>query len=152
MLVIPLALVDELLRQAVREGPREACGLLFGRSSGDHRNVAWIAELTNVATAPDAAFEMDPAGVLRREREGARRGLRQVGCYHSHPATSPRPSRRDTEGARQVLDDRGNRSYVIVGPQEHGVRTYVLRGGALVPELLVISRASLTLDSEATCR
>jgi proteasome lid subunit RPN8/RPN11 len=71
--------------------PQEACGLLFGTG----RHVAEATTARNIAADPVARFEIDPVHLFdahRRAREGP---LALLGCWHSHPNGSPRPSALD---------------------------------------------------------
>jgi proteasome lid subunit RPN8/RPN11 len=78
--------------------PRECCGLMEGVREGSVARVLAIHPVRNRAEEDDR-FEIDPAthiGLLRRLRGS---GREIIGCYHSHPNGSAKPSARDREAA-----------------------------------------------------
>jgi len=82
---------------AERVYPREACGLLVGRSDGGAVfGVTQAVESPNFAPAdqPDR-FEIDPALRLRLQREAREQGEAVIGIWHSHPDGPARPSATD---------------------------------------------------------
>lgn len=99
---------------AVRELPRECCGLLTGPRAPAGGPLAIDGSAASANLAPPGvadAFELDAAlhlAVQRRERAA---GRAVVGLYHSHPQGAPIPSHRDREGAY----DHGL-VWLIVGP------------------------------------
>lgn len=95
MIVLPVALFSEMLDQARREAPVEACGYLAGRG----RRVARLFPMTNADHSP-VHFSFLPEEQLRVVRVARAAGLRLLGCYHSHPAGPPRPSAEDLALAR----------------------------------------------------
>lgn len=78
--------------------PNESCGLLIGRQGGAATLVDEVVRSANLSAAPDA-FEVDPALLLRFQRELRGSARRLVGLYHSHPEGRPEPSARDIAGA-----------------------------------------------------
>ncbi|TRW14553.1 Mov34/MPN/PAD-1 family protein [Glacieibacterium frigidum] len=89
---------EAILAHARADHPREACGLLVGRSG----QVTRIVPADNVAARPHAIFEIDPATLLRVHREVRASGEVVLGHYHSHPNGRAEPSRADA--ARAVTD------------------------------------------------
>jgi [CysO sulfur-carrier protein]-S-L-cysteine hydrolase len=90
---IPRSLVDEILRQARIEYPRECCGLLGGIDS----QVRNRYPLTNKSPEPEKRYFAAPEDLfvaMRRMRE-AREEL--VVIYHSHPRGPSYPSQTDIE-------------------------------------------------------
>lgn len=78
--------------------PHEACGLLIGRQDDATIDVDEVVRSANLSAAADA-FEIDPALLLRYQRELRGHARRIVGLYHSHPEGEPKPSARDIAGA-----------------------------------------------------
>ena len=86
MLTIPKAEYDALRRHGEETYPGECCGVLLGTADGDERRVVSAVRCTN--TRQDRAgdrYHIDPAELVRVQREGRQRGLDIVGFYHSHP-------------------------------------------------------------------
>ncbi|HEY6237631.1 MAG TPA: M67 family metallopeptidase [Thermoplasmata archaeon] len=91
-----------MISAAVEARPREACGLLFGEPTDGRpplRVHSALAVANSTLDRPEASFWIDPA-VIRRDR-ASRTGPTDelVGFFHSHPAGSGGPSRRDVENA-----------------------------------------------------
>jgi proteasome lid subunit RPN8/RPN11 len=98
IVALPPDLGAALPRLAAAARPREACGLLVGRTTDAGVAVAGLAPSRNLADAEDA-FEIDTAMQLALQRRLRGRGETVVGVWHSHPAGAPVPSARDAEGA-----------------------------------------------------
>ncbi len=85
------------LMQHVRQSlPREAVGLLAGRSSGQ---VDLIMPLPNVADG-DWAFLADPLAQFSALQRIGAAGLELLAIYHSHPSGGTDPSPRDLKYAQ----------------------------------------------------
>ncbi|MDO8302583.1 MAG: M67 family metallopeptidase [Sedimentisphaerales bacterium] len=98
------AIYEQMVEQARREAPIEACGMLAGKNSVVARHFA----MTNSDQSSDH-FMMEPKeqfGVIKQIRA---EGLDFLGVYHSHPASPARPSQEDI---RLALT--GGIAYVIV--------------------------------------
>jgi len=94
--------------------PRECCGLLVGYpvispsviDGGEQAREIWvvddIVESANVAPVeqPDR-FEIDPALLLRMQRELRPTPMSVIGFYHSHPGGGVEPSSVDRDHAWQ---------------------------------------------------
>lgn len=85
-----------IARAARAAYPRECCGLLLGHGSGGEFRVDEVIASDNLAPAdrPDR-FEVDPALLLRLQRELRGSGRAVIGLYHSHPDGEARPSAAD---------------------------------------------------------
>jgi proteasome lid subunit RPN8/RPN11 len=96
--LLPSDLAAALPRLAAAARPREACGLLIGRTTADGVAVTGLAPTRNLAGSDDA-FEIDTAMqfALQRRLRGTSESV--VGVWHSHPSGAPVPSARDAEGA-----------------------------------------------------
>lgn len=89
------SVLEGMLAHCRGEAPREACGLLGGRGT----IATSLYPVANVANRPEVEFSMDPAGQLAAFKAIDARGEEIVAIYHSHPRTSPVPSRLDIERA-----------------------------------------------------
>ena len=91
-----------VLDHGQRAWPLEACGLLIGSHHNGVVRVDQAIESANLA-GEDAAkrFEVDPALLLRCQREVRAKGQAVVGVYHSHPNGQAQPSAQDLSGAWQ---------------------------------------------------
>ena len=92
---ISTRVLDRITLETAENAAIEVCGLLFGE--GDR--ITAFTPARNVAPDPSRAFEIDPATLLSAHRERRAGGPRVVGCYHSHPTSSPDPSPRDAADA-----------------------------------------------------
>lgn len=81
---------------ALKNFPRECCGLLFGKFSENTIEVEEIAEAENVLGSP-VAFEADPEFVFKAIDHAEKSGRELVGLYHSHPNITAYVSARDSE-------------------------------------------------------
>ena len=79
--------------------PDEACGLLIGRRDALDLRISEIVPSANVAAEPRRRFEIDPALILRHQRETRGRGDEIVGHFHSHPGGRAEPSAADRKDA-----------------------------------------------------
>ena len=95
-------LLAELETQSRAAYPEECCGLLIGRTGLDVWTVLRTAPSPNVAPPPRTMrFEIDPALLLRLQRELRGSAETVIGLYHSHPDGTPRPSSADRARAWQ---------------------------------------------------
>jgi [CysO sulfur-carrier protein]-S-L-cysteine hydrolase len=87
--VVPTAILEQLVAHAREEAPNEACGLIAFRDGVAERYLPG----ENVLASP-YRFELrprDPADFFL-EDDGY-----ELAVFHSHPETEPRPSRTDVE-------------------------------------------------------
>jgi proteasome lid subunit RPN8/RPN11 len=87
--VVPPAILEQLVAHAREEAPNEACGLIAFRDGVAERYLPG----ENVLASP-YRFELkprDPADFFL-EDEGY-----ELAVFHSHPQTEPKPSRTDVE-------------------------------------------------------
>ncbi len=88
-MVVPPAILEQLVAHAQEEAPNEACGLIAFRDGVAERYLPG-----ENALASPYRFELkprDPADFFL-EDEGY-----ELAVFHSHPQTEPRPSRTDVE-------------------------------------------------------
>lgn len=89
---------DELVRQARRELPNEACGYLLGTEETVTVNIP----MTNADHSPEH-FSFLPKEQFAVVRFARSQGLKVIGCWHSHPSTPSRPSEEDIRLAYDPL-------------------------------------------------
>ena len=116
-MLVRASVLDAIAAHAVRDSPRECCGLLLGTS----QEIAEAVAVSNVAAEPLRTYEIAPLehlAQIRRCRELTRSGLEigVVGAYHSHPRSAPVPSPTDLAQAFEEF------LYVIAGPVDSGSR------------------------------
>ena len=87
--------MEAMQSAAMREHPREACGILLGEGE----RITQFIETGNVHPTPESHFEIDPHALIdayQAEREG---GPQIIGFFHSHPSGDPAPSKTDRAAA-----------------------------------------------------
>jgi proteasome lid subunit RPN8/RPN11 len=92
---LPDELAAEILQAAARTYPNEACGLIEGTDGADGWHALAVHESLNLAKDPTRHFLIDPElqfALLKKLRGGERR---IIGCFHSHPDGSAKPSATD---------------------------------------------------------
>ena len=93
----------EILAEAWRVYPLEACGLLLGPDDGpvDHP-IDRFVPIVNEAQS-SRVFTLSPMGYMKAERLADDLGLQVVGVVHSHTHTSAYPSPTDVAEATKPL-------------------------------------------------
>lgn len=89
-LLLPAAIVAEMLSEARRVAPLEACGLLGGLDG----KVSVFIPLTNADASPEH-FSMRPEEQFKAVKRMRSEGVRMLGIWHSHPASPARMSEED---------------------------------------------------------
>ena len=103
MLKLPPALLDAVKAHGEESYPFEGCGILLGSFTGDHREVAKVVRCRNIRTdSPRNRYSIDPAELVRVQREARDLGLEIVGFYHSHPDHPARWSSTDFAEAHWI--------------------------------------------------
>lgn len=97
-----------ILEYAKEQLPWEACGLLGGRKEGGSCFIEKVYFLHNGEKSREH-FSMVPKEQFQAVKDMRRRGYELLGNFHSHPKTSPWPSREDK---RLIYDT--NLIYIIV--------------------------------------
>jgi proteasome lid subunit RPN8/RPN11 len=97
-LTLPIALQEQIARDAFAALPNECCGLIEGARDGDTFKATALYLTLNLATESDR-FEIDPAEQFNLMRTLRGTGRKIIGCYHSHPNGKAEPSARDAESA-----------------------------------------------------
>jgi len=102
--------IRQLAAHAEREYPRECCGLILANIKAPHawsrlipcRNLQDDLHRKDPARFPrtsETAYFIDPAALLRIQKEARERGERIRCIYHSHPDAEPGFSLEDRAGA-----------------------------------------------------
>ena len=90
-IVLARRLQEEILKHAMEEAPREACGVVTGLDGVGAR----VVRCRNVHPEPTSRYRVDPTdlrAILTPMEDDARE---LVAIYHSHPASPPVPSPTD---------------------------------------------------------
>lgn len=94
-LVMPYGVRQAIVAHARVTAPDECCGLLVGRGTIVEESVP----LRNVDPAPRVRYAIDPSAHVAVIRSLRQTGASILGCYHSHPRGTPRPSPSDVAEA-----------------------------------------------------
>ena len=141
---ISYAVAREIADHAARETPKEACGLLAGKTG----HITHSLPVHNLAPLPESRFELDPREELAALKAIDKGGLQLLGVYHSHPEAPPIPSQADIAGA---VDE--GLSHLILSLNRGAPRFKLWRigGGRVIPvELIFEDQAPLVDDSALT--
>jgi proteasome lid subunit RPN8/RPN11 len=123
--------LSEMISHARDEAPREACGLLAGRSG----RVLRIYRIRNADRSP-TSYRFDRDQQFRAFKDIENRGLELLGIYHSHPSSSASPSDQDME---QAYDP--DVSYILISladPDQAQVRAFRIAAEGVTEEDLVV--------------
>ncbi len=95
-LIIPAAILEEMLKHLRSVYPEEGCGLLGGQDG----QILKHYPTTNVEPEnKQIRYLIEPREQLAAEEELDEQGLELVAIYHSHPKTQARPSPTDVRTA-----------------------------------------------------
>ena len=89
------------MRAAAGTFPQECCGLIEGIDTAEGWRALAIHEAANVAPDRARSFLIDPQAQFELLRSLRGSGRRVIGCFHSHPGGSPRPSATDRASAAE---------------------------------------------------
>ena len=123
--------LSEMISYARDEAPREACGILAGKSG----RVLRIYRTRNADRSP-TSYRLDPDQQLRVFKDIEDRGLELIGIYHSHPSSPAVPSDRDVEQAHYP-----EVSYILISladPAEAQVSAFRITTEGVTEEDLVV--------------
>ena len=120
-MIVPSEVRRELEQHALEEAPNEACGLVLLQES---RAVAYERGRNAEASPYRFRLEVEPE-VWFLEDEGY-----ELAVFHSHPASSPRPSRADLERAGLWAA----RPWLILRTDTRELAAWRLVNGRAVPE------------------
>jgi proteasome lid subunit RPN8/RPN11 len=137
---ISQGLLRTVIAHCRREAPKEACGLLAGKSG----RAFCALPMPNVATDPERTYLVESEAQLSAFRYMAGRGWELIGIYHSHPTAAAIPSSGDIEQAHYP-----EALHLIVGlrtPAKPDVRLYrlVKQTRKMVSIRLIVQRSNQT--------
>ena len=89
-LEIPNTIYEQMVKQARKEAPIEACGILAGKK----QKVEQFYPMTNIDQS-SAHFMMEPKEQFAVIKDIRAEGLELLAIYHSHPETPAHPSAED---------------------------------------------------------
>lgn len=121
---------------ALKNFPRECCGLLLGKFEKNVIEVEEVVEAENVLGSP-VAFEVDAELVFKAIKRAEKSGLELVGIYHSHPNIAAYVSSRDSE----IMKLWPGVAWLIVSAARERVverRAYILKDGG-IEELEIVA-------------
>ncbi len=121
---------------ALKNFPRECCGLLLGKFGKNVIEVKEVVEAENVLGSP-VAFEADPELVFKAVKRAEKSGLELVGIYHSHPNIAAYVSARDSE----IMKLWPGFAWLIVSTAKERVverKAYMLKDGG-IEELEIVA-------------
>jgi len=91
---------ERMRRLGAAAYPHEGCGVLVGSLDAAEVRVVDVTSARNLFTSRlQDRFDLDPADMLRADRDARGRGLDVVGVWHTHPDHPARPSAFDNERA-----------------------------------------------------
>lgn len=103
MLEMTERVANDVLAEAWRIYPNEACGLLLAPAGdGASGTVEHFIPIENAADS-SRIFQLDPRGFMKAERFADDHGLEVVGVMHSHTHTAAYPSSTDIDEATKPL-------------------------------------------------
>ena len=123
-MVVPEAIALELAEHARREAPNEACGLIAFRDGVAERYVPGVNEEPSPYYFKLGMIDPD---IWFLEDEGY-----ELGVFHSHISSPPRPSRTDVEN----IGLWEGRPYVILSLRSGEVAAWRIAGRAIAPVAL----------------
>lgn len=96
MVKLKKKILDDILLQALKAYPEEACGILTGRKDKKGWEVSGAVAAENItAESRQSRYEIPPEKFIEAERASQKENMEVIGFYHSHPDFEPVPSRHD---------------------------------------------------------
>jgi proteasome lid subunit RPN8/RPN11 len=129
--VIPAALVDEMVVHCLAALPLEGCGLLVGHA--ETREVIRVVPTANEAGS-SRLYTVGSADFFRADRAAERDGLAIVGVFHSHTHTDAYPSPTDIA---QAPDPTWHYVLVSLRDEVASVRSFAIERGVVLEEPIV---------------
>jgi proteasome lid subunit RPN8/RPN11 len=153
LLRIPRAIYDSIRAHGEETYPHECCGVLLGNSTQKGWQVTSSVRAGNTRT--DSAhnrYMIDPAEIVRIQRDALRQGLDIAGFYHSHPDHPAQWSHTDFAEAHWI-----GCSYVITEVRSGSAavtNSFLLAGTTeeskrLEPQTIEVDEASTATPSES---
>lgn len=117
--------VSQLIEEASRRHPIEACGGIFGIVKEDVAHVIKIVPLKNILES-EVMFQIDPEEFLRVLLDLERDGLQHLGFFHSHHGAT-KPSAIDLK----YMALWPGSMWIIVSSLNHDIAAYQIINGRL---------------------
>ena len=94
---IPTVIKKNIFNNAIKEYPKECCGLLIGYIEANKLICIDSIGTKNIAVNPYLFFEIAPQEIINIQKLYRRKQLSIIGHYHSHPDSplGAKPSPRD---------------------------------------------------------
>jgi proteasome lid subunit RPN8/RPN11 len=124
-LVLKKAHLEEILAQAKRCTPMEACGLLVGKKAGRNYICEQVLPTKNADESP-YSFTIAPEELLAGYRYADERKMEVVGIYHSHPSDAS-PSGLDLKFMKWNLI-----AWLILSTVTWDYAAYIMEGSSVV--------------------
>jgi proteasome lid subunit RPN8/RPN11 len=121
--------LNEILEEARKNYPIEACGILIGRINENERIVEEVYHARNVLSST-SAYQIDPIDELKAFEEAEKEGLEVIGFYHSHPFWDPFWSNIDEEKGKLWV----GYLQLIVSPKKGKVKAYLKKENGVEEE------------------
>jgi len=119
IVILSETIVNSLHREALRQAPDEACGLLLGEKKDETIVVSKFIYSKNVTVNdPRLTFEIDPQIHFRCQKEARAGAPAIIGVWHSHPSSAAVPSKTDVECSVE-----GGWVWLITGKQDSSWNT-----------------------------
>ncbi|MEM1543126.1 MAG: M67 family metallopeptidase [Candidatus Bathyarchaeia archaeon] len=116
---------NQMIEEALKRHPIEACGGIFGRMEGEIARVERVVPLRNILES-EIMFQIDPEEFLRVLLDLEGEGLTHLGFFHSHPGNA-RPSMLDLKYMRLWPES----IWIIVSSVNYEFAAYQITDGNL---------------------
>ena len=128
---LPERFLGQMIREARRVWPLEACGLLLGGIEGEVALVSDLKLAQNIEKST-ISFTIDPQILLQVYLGAEQEGKELVGIFHSHPAEA-KPSTTDMKFMKMnpVI-------WFILSMPKETYAAYRLQGNEIVPVKVVL--------------
>jgi proteasome lid subunit RPN8/RPN11 len=93
-LIVPRAVYQAILAQALAEQPNECCGMLAGLREEGIARIVGHYPLVNALASP-VEYEAEGRGLLAAHRDIWAKQVDVLAVYHSHPTSPAIPSKKD---------------------------------------------------------
>jgi len=125
--------LNEILDEARKNYPMEACGILTGRINKNEKIVEKVYHAKNVLSS-SSAYQIDPIDELKAFEEAEKEGLEVIGFYHSHPLWDPFWSDIDEEKGKLWI----GYLQLIVSPRKGKVKAYLKKDNGVEEEQIIL--------------
>ena len=124
----------QMLDEALKQAPNEACGLVAGADEPGVKNIKKVYLLENIDHSPKH-FSLDAREQLAAIKDMRQHGLSPLGNWHSHPATPSRPSEEDK---RLAFDKNASYFILSLAGEEPVLNAFHIENGESRKENLII--------------